>query len=1372
MKTSSLNNQTLFRVAAVGMVLIMLLAPLAPVFAGGAAAPLALGTIEVTTLSDAASDDCVGGNDCSLRGAILLANASASSDDIVFNHSAIQGEIGNAAPVLALGANGELPLIEYPVQMNLRYTNPVSNATYDLLIDGSGLADDSVNSYDDSGFRLAATATDSMISNVNLETFPDYGVYNMADEVVLDNVNVDTTANGNGIFSRDMQDIQINNLTVTNAASHGILLNNVTLNAFGTNQILNVVVIGNGGSGIYLTNNTEGAFIWNSFIGVLGNGSTPDGNAAYGVTINDSYGNTLTSNVISANVSGGVNITDTSPLDNTVFTTLLSNNKIGVTGTGTATGIGNGGNGVNVNGVPMVQISGGNVISANGGNGVRINGTDASGAVVNGNKIGTDGTGEIDAGNATNGVAIIDANDVTVSNNQISGNASNGISASASGSRPKGLTINNNIIGLDKDRIDTIDNDGHGVLLTDTEAILSGPNITKYTTVSSNIISGNDQNGVRIAGDSSNIQITSNTIGVNTNGVQRSNGINGIHIVGTSHDIVASNNVISKNAEDGVRVADGLSDIYLNQNSISANIAGLGIDLAGNGVTGNDSPEADGTQNFPVISNAVLDSTENELAIDMTLLSLVGVDYAIDLYINNQCDPSNFGEGLTYFHREDVTTGDGASPTPGLWSDTVVITGASGLGVAESKYITAVASRNQGGGDFGSTSEFSNCIVVVDDPSPGATGNFVVNSLDDDGDDNLGDGICETTTNNECTLRAAVEQANVMDTTNGPISITFSLSGAFSAPFVIDIGSTLTIDNWMLINGGSELSNSGTPFVVLNGSDTIGMNVTADGAGSKISHLVFYDFSTAIRLVSTNNVDIEDNYIGPDYDGLDSPDGNLIGVAVNNSANNTISGNVISGNDFDAVQLNGAGSTDNLVSDNIIGPSANGNVSLASSQGGVLIDSASNNTIEDNVIAGNGSYGIGIDGGASSSGNEIIGNQIGVSGVISMGNGLSGIFLDDADDTLIQMNTIRNNSGAEVAVVDGDGNRITNNFIDAGAGMGIDLGNNGVTNNDVGDNDTGPNNYQNYPVLSGATAGNGNTWIEGTFNSKANTNYAIELYANNSHIATLNATTNGSGNYTLGHLHNVELATLTQIKALAIELSSGDTSEFSAIVYVVAGTPPTVTATVTSTPTATPTNTTTPLPTNTGTLSPTNTTAPSNTPVPTSSGGGGFPTNTQIPSSTPNGTTTAISASLTALAATNTPTGTTLSGSATASATLNFFINTNTPTVTPSPTIDLTTEGIGGGVDEELVDIPDDAGGGGEGEEFIQLTSTPTFVNAQGTPLTAAEAALTLTAQVEGGLLSDVPLGLLLAICGGLGFLILIIGGGLELYRWLNTRRN
>src|SRR5262249_41236572 len=69
-------------------------------------------------------------------------------------------------------------------------------------------------------------------------------------------------------------------------------------------------------------------------------------------------------------------------------------------------------------------------------------------------------------------------------------------------------------------------------------------------------------------------------------------------------------------------------------------------------------------------------------------------------------------------------------------------------------------------------------------------------------------------------------------------------------------------------------------------------------------------------------------------------------------------------------------------------------------------------------------------------------------------------------------NVIACNGGAGVAVVfhDSTGNRILGNSIDANGGLGIDLGNDGITRNDAGDADTGPNNLQNYPELATATS--------------------------------------------------------------------------------------------------------------------------------------------------------------------------------------------------------------------------------------------------------------------------------------------------------------
>jgi hypothetical protein len=69
--------------------------------------------------------------------------------------------------------------------------------------------------------------------------------------------------------------------------------------------------------------------------------------------------------------------------------------------------------------------------------------------------------------------------------------------------------------------------------------------------------------------------------------------------------------------------------------------------------------------------------------------------------------------------------------------------------------------------------------------------------------------------------------------------------------------------------------------------------------------------------------------------------------------------------------------------------------------------------------------------------------------------------------------------------------RIFGNAIFSNAGLGIDLGFNGVTPNDVGDGDTGPNNLQNSPVLTSVTASS----VEGTLNSTPNTSFGVQFFA-------------------------------------------------------------------------------------------------------------------------------------------------------------------------------------------------------------------------------------------------------------------------------------
>ncbi|HEY0109513.1 MAG TPA: Calx-beta domain-containing protein, partial [Fibrella sp.] len=138
-------------------------------------------------------------------------------------------------------------------------------------------------------------------------------------------------------------------------------------------------------------------------------------------------------------------------------------------------------------------------------------------------------------------------------------------------------------------------------------------------------------------------------------------------------------------------------------------------------------------------------------------------------------------------------------------------------------------------------------------------------------------------------------------------------------------------------------------------------------------------------------------------------------------------------------------------------------------------------------------------------------------------------------------------------------------------GLGIDLRKtipieateaaNTPTPNDAGDPDTGNNNLQNFPVITGVT---GRT-VNFTFNSRPNTNFVLDFYSNaaldtslhgegETRIGSLRITTNDSGNSPVTSFTAVaDLAGF--VTATATNVTTGDTSEFSAGRRVVTGPP-------------------------------------------------------------------------------------------------------------------------------------------------------------------------------------------------------------------------
>jgi hypothetical protein len=314
------------------------------------------------------------------------------------------------------------------------------------------------------------------------------------------------------------------------------------------------------------------------------------------------------------------------------------------------------------------------------------------------------------------------------------------------------------------------------------------------------------------------------------------------------------------------------------------------------------------------------------------------------------------------------------------------------------------------------------------------------------------------------------------------------------------------------------------------------------------------------------------NYIGVDATGATALR-NGTGVALRGDDNvvggpGAGEGNVISGN---GTGIFGDLTHRVIVQDNLIGTNAAGNAAIPN-RTGIFFDGAGScvdNVFARNVISGNEDLGLWFSeaGGPGAVRNIIRGNFIGTGRGYgpAIPNGGNGIQIDGGTNNLIggtsaaEQNVIAYNGGAGVSILGGRANSIRRNAIFSNVGIGIDLGDDGITPNDSTDADTGPNDLQNTPVLtSAATRSGGGGRVQGTLRSTPNSTFTIEFFANEggpadaegaAYVGSTTVRTDGSGRATF----TVDLpavARRTTITATATN-AGGSTSEFSAGVAVV-----------------------------------------------------------------------------------------------------------------------------------------------------------------------------------------------------------------------------
>jgi CSLREA domain-containing protein len=394
-------------------------------------------------------------------------------------------------------------------------------------------------------------------------------------------------------------------------------------------------------------------------------------------------------------------------------------------------------------------------------------------------------------------------------------------------------------------------------------------------------------------------------------------------------------------------------------------------------------------------------------------------------------------------------------------------------------------------------------------------------------------------------------------------------------------------------NGGNRNRVEGN-FIGTNASGTVdlgngnnGVRISAEnnlvgGTSTGARNIISGNEDDGVEIGSANENTVEGNFIGTNASGTAALGNVENGVAISNAFENTIGGtvlaarNVISGNGDDGVQIFGAGGTGNEVLGNFIGTTADGTGDLGNSLDGVLITGAPNNTIggtasgAGNSISRNDSDGVEISG-SGATGNKVEGNDI-------FSNDNDGVDIRGAPSNTIggtasgAGNSISGNGdvGVEISGSGGTGNSVLSNSIFGNTRLGIDLGTTGVTPNDTDDRDTGGNNLQNFPVITSATQAplplGFEITIEGTLNSTPTQNFTVQCFltgapdgsghgegeAFKAEDTTVTTGTNGNASFECTFLFIASLEG-QNVSATATNEATGDTSEFSQNVGVVAG---------------------------------------------------------------------------------------------------------------------------------------------------------------------------------------------------------------------------
>ena len=524
---------------------------------------------------------------------------------------------------------------------------------------------------------------------------------------------------------------------------------------------------------------------------------------------------------------------------------------------------------------------------------------------IAGNYIGLDADGTTIAGNNISGIGIqggirIESADniiggLTVADrNVVSGNVFTGIAIVGPGAT--GNQVLGNYIGTDAGGTLARGNTQEGIEIDAANSNIIGG----LTANARNVISGNGSDGIEIDSADFNV-IQGNYIGTDFTGtLDLGNVRDGIDINENAGDGAIGNliggtdpnagNLIFGNDMNGIEVRNTPTvDNAILGNSIYGNgLLGINLGLDNDGVTPNDLGDGDigsnDLQNFPVLTVADTNGIGN-ITIDGSINSTPSTTLRIEFFTNTVAtgeDPSMHGEGETYLGFTTVTTDVGGNASFSASLSAIVALG---------EFVTATATEDLGGGNYGSTSEFALNVVATSPADPPLINDATAPNLDEN-------------SVNGTSVYNSVDDANTGNDTDqdgDPITYTLTAGNTGNAFAINSATGEITV------NDSTQLNFETTPSYNLEVTASDG--TLSDTAIITINLNDLNESPTALNL-SNSTVD----------EGIDTSSGYAIGAlsSFDPDAGDSATYSIVGGADQASFSIGGAGSNELTLTDGVL----------------------------------------------------------------------------------------------------------------------------------------------------------------------------------------------------------------------------------------------------------------------------------------------------------------------------------------------------------------------------------------------------------------------------------------------------------------------